>query len=239
MINCIIIDDEQHAIELLLGYALDIPYLNVSATTNNPIEGITLINQNDYDLIFLDIQMPKIMGLDLLESIPDRSKVVITSAHKNYAADGYEFEVMDFLTKPVKFDRFLKVTQKALNNLKVKEAGELKPSDFIFVKLESKNKLKKIKYADILYVEGSGNYITLYTSKEKILTYLTLRDFEETMPTQLFLRIHKSHIVAIDKIQGTDGNQLIMQGDNTLSISEAYKEKVFQIIEKQTIYRKK
>jgi DNA-binding LytR/AlgR family response regulator len=224
MLNCLIIDDENHAIELLADYIQKVSFLKLENTTNDPIVGLKLINEGNYDIIFLDVEMPKITGLELLSGITQKNKVVITSANRNYAADGYESEVFDFLLKPIRFERFLKVVQKIFNAT-AKENTNTK-EDFIFVKLDSKNRLKRILYDDIIYVEGAGNYITIHTIAEKVTTYLTIRDFEELVPPEKFMRVQKSYVVAVEKIMGLEGNELVLENNKSVLVGESYRQKV-------------
>ena len=224
MLNCLIIDDENHAIELLADYIQKVSFLKLEKTTNDPINGLKLINEGYYDIIFLDVEMPQITGLELLAGITQKSKVVITSANRGYAADGYENEIFDFLVKPIRFERFLKVVQKAFNATAKENTNT--QEDFIFVKLDSKNRLRRILYNDIVYVEGAGNYITIHTTTEKITTYLTIRDFEELVPPERFMRVQKSYVVAIEKIMGLEGNELILENNKSVWVGESYRQKV-------------
>jgi two-component system, LytTR family, response regulator len=228
MLNCLIIDDENHAIELLTDYIQKVSFLKLGNTTNDPIDGLRLINEGNYDIIFLDVEMPKITGLELLSSITQKNKVVITSANRNYAADGYESEVFDFLLKPIRFERFLKVVQKIFNNT-ARETTNTK-DDFIFVKLDSKNRLRRILYSDIIYIEGAGNYITIHTTTEKITTYLTVRDFEELVPPEKFMRVQKSYVVAIEKIMGLEGNEILLENNKNVLIGDSYRQKVLAFL---------
>lgn len=228
MLNCLIIDDENHAIELLTDYISNVSFLKLGNTTNDPIVGLKLINEGDYDIIFLDVEMPKITGLELLSGITNKSKVVITSANRGYAADGYENDIFDFLSKPIRFERFLKVVQKIFNAT-TKENSDAK-GDYIFVKLESKNKLKRILYNDIVYVEGAGNYITIHTINEKVVTYLTIRDFEELVPSEKFMRVQKSYLVAVEKISGLEGNELLLENNKSVLVGESYRLKVIDFL---------
>jgi DNA-binding LytR/AlgR family response regulator len=228
MLNCLIIDDENHAIELLADYIQKVSFLKLGNTTNDPINGLKLINEGSYDIIFLDVEMPKITGIELLSSITQKSKVVITSANRGYAADGYENEIFDFLSKPIRFERFLKVVQKIFN-ANAKENTNTK-DDFIFVKLDSKNRLRRILYNDIIYIEGAGNYITIHTIAEKIITYLTIRDFEELVPPEKFMRVQKSYVVSLEKIMGLEGNELVLENNKSVLVGESYRQKVNEFL---------
>lgn len=228
MLNCLIIDDENHAIDLLAEYIESVSFLNLESTTNDPIDGLKLINDRNYDIIFLDVEMPKITGLELLAGINQKSKVVITSANRDYAADGYEHEIFDFLLKPIRFERFLKVVQKIFNAT-AKENTNTK-DDFIFVKLDTKNRLKRILYSDIVYIEGAGNYITIHTITEKVVTYLTIKDFEELVPSEKFMRVQKSYVVAIEKIIGLEGNEILLENNKSVLVGESYRQKVHEFL---------
>jgi DNA-binding LytR/AlgR family response regulator len=236
MIKCAIIDDENHAIELLTDYIQSVSFLQLEGTANDPIAGLKMLNERDFDVIFLDVEMPKITGLELLSGIPSKCKVVITSAYREYAADGYEHGIFDFLTKPIRFERFLKVVQKIFNSM-AKENINIK-EEYIFVKLDSKNRLKRILYSDILYVEGAGNYLIIHTESEKIMTYLTIRDFEELVPAERFIRVQKSYIAAVEKIIGIDGNEIILVNNKKVLIGESYRTRVYEFMNNFLIQKK-
>ncbi|MCU0467385.1 MAG: LytTR family DNA-binding domain-containing protein [Arcicella sp.] len=236
MLKCLIIDDENHAIELLSDYINNVSFLSLADTANDPIAGLKLINESNFDIIFLDVEMPKITGLELLSGIPKSCKVVVTSAYREYAADGYEHGIFDFLTKPIRFERFLKVVQKIFNTI-AKENTSIK-EEYIFVKLDSKNRLRRILYSDIYYVEGAGNYITIHLENEKIMTYLTIRDFEELVPADRFIRIQKSYIVSIEKIIGLDGNEIILINNRKVLVGESYRTRVSEFMNNFLIQKK-
>jgi two-component system, LytTR family, response regulator len=226
MLKCLIIDDESHAIELLTDYISNVSFLQLEGTSTDPIAGLKQISEGNFDILFLDVEMPKITGLELLSAIPSKCKVVITSAYREYAADGYEHGIFDFLTKPIRFERFLQVVQKIFNTV-AKENANIK-EDYMFIKLDSKNHLKRILYKDISYIEGAGNYLTIHTDYEKITTYLTIKDFEELAPAEKFLRVQKSYVVSIEKIVGIDGNEIILENQKKVLIGESYRTKVHQ-----------
>lgn len=228
MLKCLIIDDENHAIVLLTDYIKKVSFLQLEGTTTNPIEGLKLINEGSFDIVFLDVEMPEITGLELLSGISPKCKIVITSAFREYAADGYEHGVFDFLAKPIRFERFLKVVQKIFNII-VKENANIK-EDYIFIKLDSKNHLKRILYKDIFYVEGAGNYLIIHTENEKIMTYLSIKDFEELMPADRFLRVQKSYVVSIEKISGIDGNEITLENSKKVLVGESYRTRVYDFL---------
>jgi DNA-binding LytR/AlgR family response regulator len=236
MLKCLIIDDESHAIELLTDYIQSVSFLQLVDTATDPIAGLKLINEGSFDIIFLDVEMPKITGLELFSCISQKCKVVITSGNREYAADGYEHGIYDFLAKPIRFERFLKVVQKIFNSIAKENTNQ--KEEYIFVKLDSKNRLKRILFSDIFYIEGAGNYLSIYTENEKIMTYLTIRDFEELVPADRFLRVQKSYIVSIGKIMGVDGNEIILENNRRVLIGESYRARVNEFLNNFLIQKK-
>jgi DNA-binding LytR/AlgR family response regulator len=236
MLKCLIIDDESHAIELLTDYIQSVSFLQLVDTATDPIAGLKLINEGSFDVIFLDVEMPKITGLELFSCISQKCKVVITSGNREYAADGYEHGIYDFLAKPIRFERFLKVVQKIFNSIAKENTNQ--KEEYIFVKLDSKNRLKRILFSDIFYIEGAGNYLSIYTDNEKIMTYLTIRDFEELVPAERFIRVQKSYIVSIGKIMGIDGNEIILENNRRVLIGESYRSRVNEFLNNFLIQKK-
>jgi two-component system, LytTR family, response regulator len=232
MMNCVIIDDEPLAREGLSNYVREIDFLNLVATCENPIELTKILDQHPVDLIFLDIQMPKMNGLDFLKIVQKPPMVIITTAFPSYALEGFQLNVMDYLLKPITFDRFFKSVNKAKDyyNLVAKSAGNETAesevaADYFFIKCGSK--YEKIFFADILYAEGMQNYVTIYTTKGKYMTLLYLKNLEENLDKQSFIRVHKSFIVAVGKIEGIEGNEIFIQSYK-VPISRNYKEQVIQ-----------
>jgi two-component system, LytTR family, response regulator len=221
MINCVIVDDEPLAREGIASYVKEVDYLHLSATCENPVELMKILDQQQVDLIFLDIQMPKMNGLDFLKITKNPPMVVITTAFPTYALEGFQLNVLDYLLKPITFDRFIKSASKA------KEYYQLttKSSDHCFIKCGSK--YEKILFDDILYVEGMQNYINIHTRKGKYVTLLYLKNMEENLDSKSFIRVHKSFIVAIDKIEGIEGNEIFI-GPIKIPISRNYREQVIQ-----------
>ncbi|HEX3935194.1 MAG TPA: LytTR family DNA-binding domain-containing protein [Puia sp.] len=244
--NCVIIDDEPLAREGLASYVREIDFLHLVDTCENPLELIKLMNQHTIDLIFLDIQMPKMNGLDFLKAVQQPPIVVITTAYPTYALEGFQLNVMDYLLKPITFDRFFKSVKKAsdyyhLVNKVARPAtahadpaaariastgGAADPAaDYFFIRCGSK--YEKIHFDQILYVEGMQNYITIYTSKGKFVTLLYLKNLEENLDPRSFIRVHKSYIVSIDKIEGIEGNEIFIQS-HRIPMSRNYREQVLR-----------
>lgn len=240
MINCIIVDDEQHAIDILVHYVKQTPHLNLLATTTNPIEALQIIATQKVDLIFLDIQMPELSGMDLIKAINGKAKVILTTAYSEFALESYELDVVDYLLKPVRLPRFLQAVQKAVKELEERndEKHTLAESedDYIFVKTESKGKLLKINLNEIDYIEGMKNYVAIYCSGKKTLVYTSMKDLEERLSRKQFIRVHKSFIIPIAKITGIEGNILRLKNVTAeILIGDNYKADLMEIIRNKMI----
>lgn len=240
--NCVIIDDEPLAREGIANYVREVDFLHLTATCENPVELIKLLDQHEIHLIFLDIQMPKMNGIDFLKIVKNPPIVIITTAFPTYALEGFQLNVLDYLLKPVTFERFLKSVTKAKDYFQLitkptnteTEKTEQQP-DYFFIKCGSK--YEKIQFADILYVEGMQNYVTIYTSKGKYLTLLNLKNLEENLDSKSFIRVHKSYIVSIDKIEAIEGNEIFMQS-NRIPISRNYREEVLEKVVSNKLWDK-
>jgi two-component system, LytTR family, response regulator len=233
MINCIIVDDEEHAIEILVHYVKQTPHLNLVASFTNPIEALQLLGQQRIDLVFLDIQMPELSGIDFIKAIQGKSKVVLTTAYSEFALEGYELCVVDYLMKPIRLPRFLAAVQKAVQQI---NAGheiqpEAREDDYIFVKTESKGKLLKINLADIDFIESMKNYVAIYRGAQKTLVYTSMKELEERLPKKHFIRVHKSFIIPISRITGIEGNLVRLKNVTAeILIGENYKAELMEII---------
>jgi two-component system, LytTR family, response regulator len=215
--TCIIIDDEQHAIDVLEHYVRQIPDLQLLASFTNPLEALQFLNKTPADLLFLDIQMPGISGIDLIRTIPNRTKTILTTAYSEFVTEGFELEVADYLLKPVPFPRFLKAVQRvqqAINTNSGKEPAEtVEPADdYFFVKTELKGKILKINFRDIDYIEGEKNYVAIYHAGIKTMALLNMKDLEDRLPARYFMRIHRSYIIPLEKIVAIEGNTVSLRG---------------------------
>lgn len=238
MINCIIVDDEQHAIDILVHYVKQTPYLNLVAATTNPIEALQIVPNQKVDLVFLDVQMPELSGIDFIRAINGKAKIILTTAYSEFALAGYELDVIDYLLKPIRFPRFLQAVQKAMKQIGegTEESNLQGEDDYIFVKTESKGKLLKINLADIEYIEGMKNYVAIYRSGQKILVYTSMKEIEERLTQKQFIRIHKSFIIPIAKITGIEGNLLRLKNVSAeILIGENYKADLMEIIKNKMI----
>lgn len=228
-ISCVVVDDEPLALKLMADYVQKTPYLELREATTHPLKAIERVQQGMVDLLFLDIQMPELTGIQLMKIIGPKSKVIITTAYPDYALDGYAFDVIDYLLKPVTFDRFLVAAQKARERL-LTEATPPASSPFtvtaampgyIFVK--TAYKIQKIDLADILYLEGLRDYVAIHTTAGKILTLQSMKSFQEQLPDSHFMRVHKSYLVALDKIRFIERNRIVI-GNDYVPIGETYLE---------------
>ena len=223
--TCIIIEDEPLALEKTKDFVNKVPFLNLTATFDNALNGLTYLNNNKVDVLFLDINMDELSGIELLESSKINSQVIITTAYQEYALKGYELHITDYLLKPFTFNRFLQAVNKAQENLSQRIAE--KQLDFIFVKTE--NRLEKIMISDILYIEGMRDYLRIHTSNKKIMTLQSFSELEQLLPTQLVCRVHKSYMVAVNKIESIERSRIKI-ADQLIPVSETYKEAFLQLI---------
>src|SRR6478735_7675778 len=235
MIKCIIVDDEPHAIEVLDHYVKQTPYLQLVASFTNPIEALRLLGQQKIDLVFLDIQMPEISGIDFIKAIQGKSKVILTTAYSEFALEGYDLYVVDYLMKPIRLPRFLAAVQKAVEQLnaisETHSHPEIVEGDYIFVKTESKGKLLKINLSDIDFIESMKNYVAIHRGGQKTLVYTSMKELEERLSKKQFIRVHKSFIIPISRITGIEGNLVRLKNvASEILIGENYKADLMEII---------
>jgi DNA-binding LytR/AlgR family response regulator len=225
-IKCIITDDEPFARKGLQGYISQIDFLDLRGVCENALELNSLVKQEPIDLLFLDIEMPYMTGIDFLKNLPSPPRVIFTTAYEKYALQGFELEVLDYLLKPIPFDRFLKAANKAFDYFRQQQTTA-PAEDYIFVKADSK--LEKIQFADILFAEALENYVAIYTREKKVITHLTLKMLQEKLPANAFIQPHKSYIAAIDKINSIEGNILHIT-NYQVPISKYQKEEIMEKI---------
>ena len=239
MIRCLVVDDEQHAIDIMLHYIKQTSYLELVSSTTNPVEALQTVATQNIDLVFLDIQMPELSGIDFIKAINGKAKVILTTAYSEFAIQGFDLEVVDYLLKPVRFPRFLNAVQKAVNAIADKPAlveENNTEEDYIFVKTESKGKLLKINLDDIEYIEGMKNYMAIYRGGQKTLVYTNMKDLLERLPARQFIRVHKSFIIPINRITGIEGNVILLKNVTAeILIGESYKADLMEIIKHKMI----
>lgn len=218
-INCIILDDEPFAVKLLADYASKVPRLNVLYADSDVFKAIEILNNESVDLVFIDIQMPQLTGLELMQMFNQKHNFIITSAYPEYALDVFQFHVIDYLLKPVVFNRFYQSVEKFIRWQETFQ--NLDSEDYLFVKADRKH--HKIATDHILYIEGLKDYIRIHTKDEKIMVLENMKDILEKLPLNQFVRIHRSFIIPKNKIKVIEGNQIKMTNGEFLPIGETYR----------------
>lgn len=236
-LRCAIVDDEPLAAEGLVKYIEVIDYLEAIAIAENPLELNKILENERIDLIFMDIQMPHMTGLDFLKIKTNLPMVIITTAYPNYALEGFQFDAVDYLLKPITFNRFFKATNKAkelywLKNQKTESLPLSAEPDYLFIKCESK--YEKILIDEILFVQALQNYVIIYTTRGKFMTLLPLKAVEEYLDPNRFLRVHKSYLVAVAKIGSIENNDITIQ-NHLIPISRTMREQVIEIVVKSRL----
>ena len=237
-LKCIIIDDEPIARKVLQEFIEEIDYLELTGQAGNPLKAMSLLNNNDIDIIFLDINMPKINGIDFLKNSKINANIIMTTAYPEYAVEAYGLDVLDYLVKPIAFDRFLKACNKAKETRELKKitpARSDKTNDYFFIKCN--NQIEKVFYSDLVYAEAMLNYVMLYTNSKKMMVYITIRSLEEQLPADIFIKVHKSFIVNINKIKSIEGSILNI-GDTKIPVSQNLREKVLSDILKDKMIKR-
>src|ERR1700759_1683246 len=242
MIRCLVVDDEPLALHILEDYISKMPFLQLVKATTNPIEALQLVQGGGVDLVFLDVQMPELTGIQFLRIANGKAKVILTTAYPQYALEGYELDVIDYLLKPIAFDRFFKSVQKAqaiiqpasapVQSEPAQQQQQSLLSDFIFVKTE--HKIQKVYLNDILFIEGLKDYISIFTTTERIITLQIMKKMEEALPERHFIRVHKSYIVAINKIDSIERSR-IFSGDKVIPVGDTYRDDFFKIVDGKNI----
>ncbi len=235
VIRCLAIDDEMLALDLLEDNIKKIPFLELVQRCRSAMEAMEILRNEPVDLIFLDIQMPDISGLQLLRSLYHKPLVIFTTAYSKYATEGFDLDAMDYLLKPYSFERFLKAVNKVYEYMDLHDRAATQTNardivsspNFLFVKADYK--LYKINLKDILYVEGLKDYVKIYTGEKPIVTQISMKALEEKLPVHDFIRVHRSFIVAFNKIDFIQKHMLTI-GNKEIPISEHYRDEIFKII---------
>jgi DNA-binding LytR/AlgR family response regulator len=238
MIRCLAIDDEILALDLVKDNISKVPFLELAGGCTSAFEAMELLRKEKIDLLFLDIQMPDLSGIQFLKSLKNKPLVIFTTAYEKYALEGFELDVIDYLLKPFSFDRFLKAANKAKDYLDLKDraasgetgGGSVSAAGYIFVKADYK--LMKIDFDEILYIEGLKDYIKICTGGKPVLTLMSMKSIGEKLPASEFARVHRSFIVALKKIRFIQRNNIHI-GDREIPISDLYKEHFFSLINQE------
>ena len=232
-IRCIIVDDEPLAIEIMESYVQKVDQLELKGTFRNAVTAFSFLQSNPVDLIFLDIQMPKLTGIDFLKTLKNPPKVIFTTAYRDYALDGFELEIVDYLLKPIPFDRFLKavgrVTQQPASSVSKNVVSSEPTEQPLFFKVDKK--MVKVRMSDILYIESIKDYVKVKTHDKEIITQQKIGYLEESLPKHIFLRIHRSFIAAINKIECYSASEIEI-GKIQLPIGRNYKNEVLRVLSK-------
>lgn len=229
-ISCIIIDDEPLGRDVIESFAKEVSYLNILGAFENPVEAMIFVKENRVDLILSDIEMPKITGLELLKTLENSPVFIFITAYREFALDGFDTGAIDYLVKPVRFDRFLKAVQKAKDYLDLKRNfnGLQEQNDRIFIK--SEGKIIKILLSEIIYIEAQGDYLNVETSSEVYSTQMTLSSMEESIKNEKFLRIQRSFILNLDFVRSIHGNRVELLNGKSISISISKKDELFRLL---------
>ena len=221
IINCLVVDDEPIARNGILEHIAQVDFLHAVADCKNAIEASVELKKNTVDVIFLDIQMPKLTGIAFLRNLPNPPLVIFTTAFPEYAIEGYELNICDYLLKPVSFERFFKAALKAQDYFEGRATNQIYSAEpFFFIK--SNQKIEKISIEDILYIEALSNHVIIYTKQKKYVAYMSFKGIESRLPQSQFLKIHKSYIVSINAINSIDNDEVILE-NKALPISKTYK----------------
>ena len=233
-LNCAIIDDEPLAVELLTSYVNRTPFLNLTGGYNSAISAIKALRETPVDVLFLDIQMPELSGLEFAKLLPKETRIVFTTASSEYALEGYENDALGYLLKPISYESFIKVAQKALDWFnRITKIDNYQQNRFMFVK--SDYKLVKISFDDILYIEGLKDYVRIYLENgEKIMSLMNMKTLEDYLPRPEFIRTHRSFIVHTSKVRLIDRMRFVF-GDTYIPISDSYKDNINEILERFTL----
>lgn len=230
LFTCIIVDDEPPAIRVIEKFISQLKDLELIASSSNALEGLELIQQNQPDIVFLDIQMPDLTGIQLSKLIDPNVNIIFTTAYPQFAVEGFELNAVDYLLKPIAFPRFIEAVEKVKKKKTlVKETSNLNNEEYFFVKTDGKNKFRKVKLSDILFAESIKNYIIIHTEAEQLVTYNTLKNIQESLPQTKFIKIHKSYIVALDKVEKTDNYEVWINGKD-LPLGDTYRSEFFKRI---------
>lgn len=225
--KCIIADDEKLARSLMESYVQKIPFLELVGTFKNGLEVNEFLQENEIDLLITDIQMPEILGTDLVKTLTHPPLVIFTTAYKDYAIEGFELSAIDYLLKPFPFERFLTAANKAkeLFDTQHNSKDVMLKKDYLTIKAD--HKLYKVQYADIKYIEGQREYVSFHTPTGRITALMSLKKLEESLPSELFIRCHKSYIINKTMVEALEGNALVIK-DKSIPIGQSYKERVVQ-----------
>ena len=233
-ITCMIVDDEPLAVRLLESFVDKTPGLQLLGSYTDSVEAMTALKGGGVDLLFLDIQMPDMNGMELAHMLPPETRVVFTTAFKEYAFESYEVSALDFLLKPIRYNKFIAAVEKARQWYGREPADDATQADTIFIKVDGE--YRQVPLSGILYVSGMKDYVMFWLEGEKrpLVTHLTMKAVEEMLPAAQFMRVHRSYVVALNKIRSIDRNDCIYIGDEIIRVTDAYRDAFLQFLSKKT-----
>lgn len=223
MMTCTIVDDEPLAVKLLESFVERTPALQLVGSYTDSVEAIAALRENPVNLVFLDIQMPDMDGMELAHMLPAQTKIIFTTAFKEYAFDSYEVSAIDFLLKPVRYNKFLAAVEKAQERIAPQPSSIIHQPSTIFLRVDGE--LRQLQLDDVLYVAGMKDYVMFYVQSQPrpLITHLTMKAVEDMLPAERFLRVHRSYIIALDKIRSIDRNDCIYIGNEIIHVTEAFR----------------
>jgi len=234
--NCLVVDDEELARTLLDNYIERLPHLSLVAKCKNPLEAMPFLQEVQIDILFLDIQMPELTGIEFLKTLKHKPQVILTTAYPDYALEGYTLSITDYLLKPFSFERFMQGVNKAIDLLQLQQKAQQthkevsnRVPDKAFLLVKANHKIHKVRLSDILYIQSMREYVAIFTPEGRLLTLNSLKKLDRELPSDQFMRIHKSYMIAIDKVNTLEGN-LVHIGKEKIPIGANYKEAVLQRI---------
>lgn len=227
-LNCLIVDDEPLSLDVLEKYIQDIPVLQLTGRCLDAFSALKMLKETEVDLLFLDINMPKLSGINMVKTMDELPEVVFTTAYPEYAVEGFELEVLDYLVKPISFERFVKTINKAQKKFEANASRSMKPQDFMMVK--SNKKLYKVSLQEIIYIQSMGDFVKIFTKEKVYISSDTLKNISAQLPDQQFIRIHKSYVISLIAFKYIEGNQVKIE-DDYLPIGLTYKDRLLKALD--------
>ncbi len=240
-VKCCIIDNEDHALDVIKKYILKTPDLELAGAELNPLQALNKITNGDIvaDITFLDIDMPQLSGIELAELVQPFTRIIFTTAFSEYAVNAFERDAIDYLLKPVSYQRFLKAVSKAKEKMRPELPVTKEDPDHFYIQSEGKGKLIRINYQDIMYLESAQNYIRIHLADHAYLTYFTMTEMEEILPADKFRRVHKSYIVNLDKISSLEAGMIHLSDGSAVALGQSYKKGLQDIIQPMLLKSKR
>lgn len=241
MISCFIVDDELHAIQILARYIEQTPGLELLGYCENPLEALDIFRTSGYaGITFVDVDLPQLSGIDLSDLLRNKTSVVFATAYDKYAIQAFEKDALDYILKPITYDRFLK----CINKLNIKSDRNQLPDeapalDHFYIQYESKGKIVKIVYNEVIYIEALKNYIVIHTTSTKYIAYLTMKEMEESMPSPMFIRVHKSAIINLEKMIKVEGNAILFENKTQIILGASYRTAFFKRLNEKMVRTKR